>query len=225
MNSFKIIKNEVIKLFIAISLLFVMAGRISYWQAYGYLLINLIFFVVIVIMSIKNKDFANLLKGNAFSKQYKYEWDRFFWILYWPIYFGIFIVAGFDAGRYGWTRISGNVLYILAYLVYIGSYSFILWAMRINKYFSGTAHVQKEYQLIKEGPYQLVRHPGYLGAIFLLVSSAIILGSLWALIAAIIGAFLLVIRAGLEDSILCDNLAGYLDYTKKIRYRLIPGVW
>jgi len=75
------------------------------------------------------------------------------------------------------------------------------------------------------GPYRYVRHPGYLGSILFQIATPLILGSLWALIPGVLAALLLVVRTALEDGTLQDELDGYNEYARRVRYRLLPGVW
>ncbi|MCK4963372.1 MAG: hypothetical protein KAS19_12835, partial [Anaerolineales bacterium] len=70
-----------------------------------------------------------------------------------------------------------------------------------------------------------VRHPGYMGTILFNLGTPIILGSLWTIIPAWIGALLILLRTWLEDRTLQAELEGYQDYAERVRYRLIPGVW
>ena len=81
------------------------------------------------------------------------------------------------------------------------------------------------HEVIQTGPYKYVRHPGYIGGILMAISTALVLGSLWALIPAGIVAILLIIRTYLEDITLQKELPGYAEYAKNVRYRLLPLVW
>jgi protein-S-isoprenylcysteine O-methyltransferase Ste14 len=102
-----------------------------------------------------------------------------------------------------------------------------LWAIWINRFFSSVVRIQKErgQEVIQDGPYRFVRHPGYVGGILLALGNALVLGSLWALIPAGIMSLLLVIRTYLEDITLQRELPGYTDYTRKVKYRLLPWIW
>ena len=75
------------------------------------------------------------------------------------------------------------------------------------------------------GPYGLVRHPMYVGAIAMYAASALILGSAWALVLAGVLAALFVWRTVLEDRTLRQELPGYEEFSRRTRYRLLPGVW
>ena len=78
---------------------------------------------------------------------------------------------------------------------------------------------------ITTGPYQYVRHPGYIGMILSAFATALMLGSLWALIPAGLLTMLVVVRTTLEDRTLQNELDGYNEYAQRVRYRLLPGIW
>jgi len=75
------------------------------------------------------------------------------------------------------------------------------------------------------GPYRFVRHPGYAGNILPLIGIVLALDSLWALIPAGAALVIALIRTALEDKTLQEELPGYHEYTQKVKYRLLPGVW
>ena len=75
------------------------------------------------------------------------------------------------------------------------------------------------------GPYAFLRHPGYVAASLMFVGIALSLGSLWALVPAVVSCLLLVVRTVLEDKTLRNELPGYEEYAQRVRYRLVPGVW
>jgi protein-S-isoprenylcysteine O-methyltransferase Ste14 len=140
-----------------------------------------------------------------------------------------YIVAGLDF-RHGWTlalspvpvalQIAGLVLAVLAYAL-------TTWAMTVNAYFSKIVRIQDDrgHSVATDGPYQYVRHPGYLGTIAFDLGTSIMLGSLWALILSVASVGLFVVRTALEDKTLQEELAGYGQYAQQVRSRLIPGVW
>jgi len=99
--------------------------------------------------------------------------------------------------------------------------------MRTNNFFSFTVRIQKGrgQEVVQNGPYHFIRHPGYVGGILMAISSSLVLGSLWALIPASIVTILLIIRTYLEDITLQKELQGYNEYSKEVRFRLLPGVW
>ena len=103
----------------------------------------------------------------------------------------------------------------------------IFWAMWTNRFFSSVVRIQTErgHHVVQEGPYRLIRHPGYVGAILFGLATAVVLGSLWALIPAGLMAMLVVVRTALEDATLKRELAEYAAYACQVKHRLVPGVW
>jgi protein-S-isoprenylcysteine O-methyltransferase Ste14 len=101
------------------------------------------------------------------------------------------------------------------------------WAQAVNKFFEPGVRIQADrgHQVIDTGPYAVVRHPGYVSACLFFVGIALSLGSLWALIPALLSCLLLVLRTIWEDRTLRDELPGYGEYARRVRYRLAPGVW
>ena len=75
------------------------------------------------------------------------------------------------------------------------------------------------------GPYRIVRHPGYAGNIPPLLGIMLALGSVWTIIPVIVALIIAEIRTVLEDKTLQEELPGYPDYVRRVRYRLIPGVF
>ena len=70
-----------------------------------------------------------------------------------------------------------------------------------------------------------MRHPGYAGNILPLLGIVLALGSLWTLIPAAVALVIAVIRTALEDRTLQEELPGYQEYTRRVRYRLFPGIY
>ena len=103
----------------------------------------------------------------------------------------------------------------------------VTWAEAVNKFFEPTVRIQKErgHRVIDTGPYAIVRHPGYVGGFFFFIGMAFCLGSLWAMIPAGLTSLALILRTQWEDQMLQAELTGYKEYTQRVRYKLIPGVW
>ncbi len=138
----------------------------------------------------------------------------------------LFVVAGLDV-RFDWPPAVPLAMQIGALTVGAVAYGFAFWAFVSNTFFASTVRIQTErgHRVIAGGPYRLVRHPGYSGAIVGVVALAIALGSLWALVPALVDVAALVVRAALEDRTLREELAGYGDYCRRTRDRLVPGIW
>ena len=103
----------------------------------------------------------------------------------------------------------------------------LTWAQSVNKFFEPSVRIQTDrgHHVIDTGPYRIIRHPGYAFGFLLFLGMPLALGSLWALIPAVMLCPLLVVRTVLEDRTLHNELPGYEEYAQRVRYSLIPGVW
>jgi protein-S-isoprenylcysteine O-methyltransferase Ste14 len=138
----------------------------------------------------------------------------------------VLAVAGLDE-RLGWSaNVPLPVQGFGAFLVLAG-YAFGTWAMRANRFFSGVVRLQVErgHTVVDEGPYGLVRHPGYAAALIVMIGTPLLLDSLWALVPSMLTAALVVWRTSREDPFLQANLPGYPAYRQRTPYRLVPRVW
>ncbi len=207
-----------------IAMIFVIAGRIDYWQGWAF---GGITSILLLIKSIFFPSKGDLIKERIKPGPGTKWWDKVFYTFFIPAFLAIIIVGSLDGGRFGWTVRLPIFAYISGYIIYIFSVSIFLWAQQINKFFSSVVRIQHDrgHEVIQAGPYQYVRHPGYTGGILMSISTSLVLGSLWALIPAGIVTILLIIRTYLEDTMLQKELSGYMEYTKKVRYRLLPGIW
>ena len=138
------------------------------------------------------------------------------------------IIAGLDHGRFHWTDTVPGWLQWLSLAALAASYALCLWAMRVNRFFSSVVRIQSDrgQQVISGGPYAVIRHPGYLAGIVIMLASGLALDS-W-LATAFLAVFSLMFLFGrliTEDRILQAELPGYRDYAQRVRWRLIPGVW
>jgi len=135
-------------------------------------------------------------------------------------------VAGLDFGGFHWSNLD-----ISFALVGLGSLVIstvlINWAMIVNPHFEPTVRIQRDrnHRVITGGPYKVVRHPGYLAAILFALSIPLIIGSVLTLISVGAYVLLIMIRTLLEDRTLNEELDGYSEYAKRVRYRLFPGIW
>ena len=101
------------------------------------------------------------------------------------------------------------------------------WAMRVNRFFSAVVRIQKDrgHVVVDQGPYAIVRHPGYTGMALFTMATPLILDSGWALIPAALTVAVMVLRTLLEDRTLQQELDGYTAYTQRVRARLLPLIW
>ncbi|MEW5872284.1 MAG: isoprenylcysteine carboxylmethyltransferase family protein [Chloroflexota bacterium] len=138
----------------------------------------------------------------------------------------VLLVAGLDA-LFGWSPGFSLPVEVLALVILLAGYLLGSYALIENRFFSGVMRIQSErgQQVVSSGPYGWVRHPGYAGALWSYLATPLLLDSAWAFLPAIFLTVALVIRTYLEDNTLQEELPGYRDYARQVRYRLIPGLW
>jgi protein-S-isoprenylcysteine O-methyltransferase Ste14 len=136
------------------------------------------------------------------------------------------LVAGLDI-RFGWTGPVDTVWHLLGALVFAAGLALFGWAMISNAYFSTAARIQGDrgQTVCREGPYRIVRHPGYSGTILQSIGAPLLLGSAWALLPAAVAIAAITARTLFEDRMLHAELPGYAGYATEVRRRLVPLVW
>jgi protein-S-isoprenylcysteine O-methyltransferase Ste14 len=144
--------------------------------------------------------------------------------LYGPL--SMYIVAGLEK-RSGWFPQIPATLQIAGIVLAIFGSLLTAWAMASNKFFYGILRIAQEkgHMVCANGPYQYVRHPGYIGAILFDLATPLVLSSALTLIPAALTLYAIVARTSLEDKALLNDFEGYKDYTRRVRYRLLPGIW
>ncbi|MGL5165500.1 MAG: methyltransferase family protein [Afipia sp.] len=135
----------------------------------------------------------------------------------------LFLVPGFDF-RWQWSNVP-TALIVLGDAGIVAGYVVIFLVFRENTYASSIVEVAESQKVISTGPYALVRHPMYVGAILIFFATPLALGSWWAFIPAIIVSAMIAVRLIDEERFLVANLPGYDDYRRQVRYRLVPGLW
>lgn len=135
----------------------------------------------------------------------------------------LMLLPGFDH-RWHWSQVP-TTLVILGNVCLALGFVLIFLVFRENSYSSGIVEVAKDQKVVSTGPYALVRHPMYSGAILMFLATPLALGSWWALIPAIALSAMIVVRLLDEEIFLAINLPGYVAYTSEVRSRLIPGAW
>lgn len=135
-------------------------------------------------------------------------------------------IAGLDVGRFHWAVLDLQFA-ALGFVFLMASTILINWAMAVNPHFEPTVRIQTDrgHTVISTGPYRIVRHPGYLGGVFYSLSIPLIIGSAFTFIPVGIYIILLMIRASLEDRTLQEELDGYSEYSRQVKYKLFPSIW
>lgn len=146
---------------------------------------------------------------------------------YLGLYPATFVVAGLDAVRFGPAIPILQSIQVTALLVFALGYGFAFWAVYSNPFFATFVRIQddRDHSVVSSGAYALVRHPGYAGALLAHLALPFALGSIWALVPAVVGTIFFVARTAREDRTLRNRLVGYRQYQTRVRWRLLPGVW
>lgn len=149
--------------------------------------------------------------------------DRFIAPITALVFFTTLILPGV-AHRLGWGTLSLPVEMIGLFLTSIGV--IIMYAAMLqNSFASKLLDINKGQVLIDTGLYARVRHPLYTGGILMILMIPIALGFLWALIPAALSALTIVTRIKYEEEMLIKGMDGYKEYQKRVRFKLIPGVY
>ncbi len=209
---------------ISLALLLVAAGEPLWWTAWTWAGLTLGAIVVQQILLHRNRPRLAALRQKVGAGTT--SWDRWLLRLGRPLTIATLVVAGLDAGRFGWAPLPGWA-WAPGVLLFAAGHTLLITSMLANRHFESTARIQHDrgHRVVERGPYAYVRHPGYSGALLIVLSGPLLLLSGWAAVPAAASLTLVVVRTGLEDTLLRRELLGYEQYASRVRARLIPGVW
>lgn len=213
--------QTVLTLFLQGAILFVTAGSFKWSWAWIFILTGVIILIINAMVLPKE-----VIEERGKKKENVKKWDKILTTINIFPLLGIYILSGLDY-RFHWTNDLSSGIHIIGLsLVFLGSMIFT-WAMVSNKFFSTMVRIQddRDHKVATKGPYKYVRHPGYVGFIIMCVATPVSLGSLYALTMAILVGIIFIIRTKLEDKTLTAELSGYKEYSKQVKYKLIPFLW
>lgn len=225
------ILKGVLRLFALVGLmlvvLFISAGRLDWWEAWAYAGQGLFGIILSRVLLIHMSPDTAMERVEAAQKEGVKAWDKVLMpltALYLP--FISWIVAGLDE-RFGW---SPDIPYHIQIIALVGLFLGGLigtWAMLSNRFFSSHVRIQTDrgHEVVSQGPYRFVRHPGYAGGLVSWISAPVFFSSYWLALVAVIAVVAGMTRTYLEDQTLQAELPGYTEYTNRVRFRLIPGIW
>ena len=200
--------------------LFLPAGTWNYSNAW--LFLGLLFIPMLILGVVLFLKAPELLEKRLQSKE-KESTQKGVVAVSGLMFIGAFVLAGLDF-RFGWTHVPAWVVTVAA-IVLLASYGMYGEVMRENAYLSRTVEVQENQKVIDTGLYGIVRHPMYAVTTLLFLSIPLVLGSWYAFAVFLIYPLLLAKRIKNEEVVLQQGLAGYKEYQKKVKYRMIPYIW
>jgi len=208
-------------------ILLICGGDLGWWQAWFYSLL-------IVAAGIGGRLWAEHRHPGLMAERQNIEsiknakaWDKVLApLMAVSIGYPMVFVAGLDH-RYNWSSDFPLWLIVIGFILISLGYAFAAWALAENRFFSSVVRVQTDrgHRVCDSGPYRVVRHPGYAGNVLALFGIVLALSSTWTLIPAAVAVIIAVTRTALEDQTLQEELPGYRDYARRVRYRLIPWIY
>jgi protein-S-isoprenylcysteine O-methyltransferase Ste14 len=203
--------------------LFATAGTLRYARAWAFLVV-FASCVIAITIDLARRDpalLARRVKAGPIAEPTRKQ--KVIQLLSSLAFLALFVIAGLDH-RYGWSCVP-TWLAVAGDILVAAGLCGVAWVFRANTFASAVIEVSRDQQLVSTGPYAVVRHPMYSGALLMLVGVPIALGSWWALLAVLALTGAIVSRLLVEERVLASELPGYAEYRERVRHRLIPFVW
>jgi protein-S-isoprenylcysteine O-methyltransferase Ste14 len=204
-------------------LLLAPAWTLDYWQAWVYLFVFAASAALITTYLWKNDPKLLERRINAGPGAEKEKSQKLVQLLASFVFIGAMIVPSLDH-RFSWSTVpltvvaAGDLLVALGFLI-------VFLVFKENTFTAATIAVAPDQKVVSTGPYAVVRHPMYSGALVMLFGTPLALGSWWGLLMFIPMVATIAWRARDEEQFLFKNLSGYKEYSQTVRYRLMPFVW
>jgi protein-S-isoprenylcysteine O-methyltransferase Ste14 len=204
-------------------LLFWPAGTLHYWQAWVFIAI----FTVAssgptVYWALRRPDvLQRRMHGGPLAETRPVQKIAMYGV--YVVVAALLVVSAFDH-RFGWSQVPVAVVVLGDVLVAVGL-AMAMIVVNQNNHAAATITVEREQPVVSTGLYGRVRHPMYVGALIMMVGMPLALDSYWGLLPVVPAVALLILRTVDEETMLRQELAGYDEYTRDVRYRLVPGVW
>jgi protein-S-isoprenylcysteine O-methyltransferase Ste14 len=198
----------------------------DWWEAWVYAIIGILSFAICRVLAARRHPDLIAERARFMQHENAKPWDKLL-----APFLGlggglVLLVAGL-VPLFDWSPTIRLPVIILSLVIILAGYALESYALIENRFFSCMVHIQTDrgHQVVSSGSYRWMRHPAYTGALLTYLATPLFLDSGWAFLPAVFITILLVIRTGLEDKFLQDELESYRDYARRVRYRLLPGVW
>ena len=217
------LRTAVFGLLVLGACLFLPAGTLHYWQAWVFIVVFAISTNIIgLYLALRDPVLLERRKHVGPNAEQNPVQKVFAWITIFCC-LGLLVFCGFDR-RFGWSPVPpwvsvvGNVLIVLGLAI-----TFVV--LRQNPFSGSTVERFEGQRVVSTGLYGAVRHPMYVGALVMMVGLPLALDSWWGLAVFVVMLPALVVRILDEERLLRAQLSGYDEYTRRVRYRLVPGLW
>ncbi|KQH79141.1 hypothetical protein AO501_21425 [Mycobacterium gordonae] len=204
-------------------LVFVPAGTLHYWQGWAFVAIAMGLTTVSTVWLAVTNPAALRRRMRAGPRAEGRTVQKVLITLLFATSMGVMAFSAFDH-RMGWSPVPVWVNVIGDVMIAVGLSSALLVVVQ-NSYAAATIAVEQGQTLTSDGLYGLVRHPMYSGSLIMMFGIPLALGSYWGLLIVLAGVVVLVLRILDEEKLLATELAGYREYSRQVRYRLVPYVW
>jgi protein-S-isoprenylcysteine O-methyltransferase Ste14 len=221
--SVRLATQSLLFLFVLGALLFLPAGTFDYWEAWTFLAVFIACNLPLTVWVAINDPQLLERRMRAGPTAEKEKSQKIIVTIAFLAFAGELLIPALDH-RFGWSDVPKSIVILgnaLIVLSYIGFY----FVFRENTYGAATIRVEENQRVISTGPYAVVRHPMYAAALILMLGIPLALGSWWGLLALVPGVPALVWRIFDEERLLKRDLPGYAEYTQRMRFRLIPGLF
>ncbi len=219
----KLIRSALFGIAALLALTFVPAGTLRYWQGWAYVAAWIISSGAYTAYVARHDPALLKRRTEAGISHEKEPAQKIIISFLFGAFFALAILPPLDFRFRGssmpwYVSIFGDVLIVASfYIFYLVS--------KVNTYAAANVRVEEGQTVVSNGVYGFVRHPMYSGAVFLLVGTPLALGSWWSLLLVPLFAPLLYFRIANEEKVLARDLPGYTEYMRKVRWRLMPGVF
>jgi protein-S-isoprenylcysteine O-methyltransferase Ste14 len=219
----RLIRSSVIGTAVLLALLFVAAGTLRYWQGWAFTAVFIVASAAYTVYLARHDPALLKRRTEAGISHEREPAQKLIISLLYASAVVLIVLPPLDV-RFGWSNMSWPFSVFGCALVAVSFYFFYL-VSKVNTYAAANVRVEEGQKVVSTGMYALVRHPMYFAALFLIVGTPLALGSWCALLVAPLWLPLLYFRLANEEKVLLRDLDGYADYMRKVRYRLIPGIF
>jgi protein-S-isoprenylcysteine O-methyltransferase Ste14 len=215
--------SSVFGLIVLSALVFLPAGTLNYWQAWAFIATFMVATIFPSIYIARTNPAALQRRMHGGPRAEARTIQKILITGAWLGLLALLVISAYDH-RMGWSSVPAWVCLLGDVLLATGLGIAMLVVIQ-NGYAAATVTVETGQTVVSGGVYTFVRHPMYVGNMIMMVGVPLALGSYWGLVFVVPGVVALVLRILDEEKLLTHELAGYREYTQRVRYRLVPYVW